>query len=149
MPSASYPASGCNFTQFFGPQQLVLDTTLCGNWAGVQSIYASDCPNTCISNVFGTGNPTYNDAYWNITYVRTYEVQANATSSSISPAGSVTAEASPNPVVTLTTTIGSNPSTSTTTGSTQGNGAIRLVHHAVLQAILGVAALVHVLTTLV
>ncbi|KAG6822090.1 hypothetical protein H0H92_015337, partial [Tricholoma furcatifolium] len=102
-----------------------------------------------ISNVFGTGNPTYNDAYWNITYVRTYEVQADVSSSSVSPAGSATAESSPNPIVTLTTTIGSNPSTSTAAGSTQGNGAVRLVHNVVLQAILGVAALVHVLTTLV
>ena len=32
-PSASYPASEtCNITQFFTPQNLVIDITLCGIW---------------------------------------------------------------------------------------------------------------------
>ncbi len=32
-PSASYPTSAqCNVTNFFTPQQLVLDIALCGDW---------------------------------------------------------------------------------------------------------------------
>ena len=30
-PSAAWPASSCNITQFFQPQQIVLDITLCGD----------------------------------------------------------------------------------------------------------------------
>lgn len=32
-PTASYPASSCNISQYFGPQQLVIDITLCGDWS--------------------------------------------------------------------------------------------------------------------
>ena len=31
-PSASYPSETCNITQFFSPQNLVFDITLCGIW---------------------------------------------------------------------------------------------------------------------
>lgn len=31
-PSASFPATTCNITEFFTPQNLVLDITLCGVW---------------------------------------------------------------------------------------------------------------------
>ena len=32
-PSASYPAGPtCNITNYFSPQQLVFDITLCGDW---------------------------------------------------------------------------------------------------------------------
>lgn len=31
-PSASYPSSSCTMENFFTPQQLVLDITLCGDW---------------------------------------------------------------------------------------------------------------------
>ncbi|KAJ4470245.1 concanavalin A-like lectin/glucanase domain-containing protein [Lentinula aciculospora] len=72
-PTVAVPSSGCNITQYFQAQQLVLDITLCGVWAGVQSIYSSSgCSGQCIDNVIGAGNPTYNDAYWDIAYIRTY-----------------------------------------------------------------------------
>lgn len=32
IPTASYPADGCNISQYFTPQNLILLTTLCGNW---------------------------------------------------------------------------------------------------------------------
>lgn len=76
-PTASYPASACNITQYFQPQQLVLDITLCGVWwvlrifisfpdhllttvcvddyrAGVPSIYNSTgCSGQCVSLLYG------------------------------------------------------------------------------------------------
>ncbi|KAJ3531069.1 hypothetical protein NM688_g7628 [Phlebia brevispora] len=45
-PSAAYSSSTCNIGEFFGPQQLVIDITLCGNWAGLESLYADTCGNT-------------------------------------------------------------------------------------------------------
>ncbi|KAJ7726318.1 glycoside hydrolase family 16 protein [Mycena maculata] len=47
-PNAAYPASACNITRFFQPQQLVFDITVCGAWAGVPNIYAETCPGSCV-----------------------------------------------------------------------------------------------------
>ncbi|KAF8627936.1 hypothetical protein AX17_006091 [Amanita inopinata Kibby_2008] len=78
-PSASYPALGCNYTQFFTPQQLVLVTTLCGGWAGEPSNYMSTChtaTGSCVAdNIIGPGSPTYDNAYWDVAYIRTYIAQ--------------------------------------------------------------------------
>ncbi|KAL1740054.1 glycoside hydrolase family 16 protein [Schizophyllum fasciatum] len=75
-PSASFPASGCNDSlwQFFAPQQLVLDITLCGNWAGLPAVYGATCTNqyACLTdNVVGDGS-NYADAYFEIRWIRTY-----------------------------------------------------------------------------
>ncbi|KAJ2967308.1 hypothetical protein NUW54_g13539 [Trametes sanguinea] len=32
-PSAAWPASSCDIPKFFDAQQLVIDITLCGDWA--------------------------------------------------------------------------------------------------------------------
>ncbi|EIN05171.1 hypothetical protein PUNSTDRAFT_75123 [Punctularia strigosozonata HHB-11173 SS5] len=77
-PSASYPASTCNITEFFGPQQLVLDITLCGDWAGIGAVYnTSGCTGPtglCYDdNVIGSG-ANYADAYFEIRYVRAYSL---------------------------------------------------------------------------
>ncbi|KAF8054963.1 concanavalin A-like lectin/glucanase domain-containing protein [Lyophyllum atratum] len=124
MPSASYPATGCNITQFFGPQQFVLLTTLCGSWAGVPDIYATTCPGSCISsNIIGPGSPKYDTAYWEIPYVRTYILDnlVPPTSSSI-PVLPVTTTST----VQVTPTSGASTDTGTGTGgSGSGNDAMR------------------------
>lgn len=77
-PHASYFSNTCNITQFYTAQNLVLDITLCGVWAGVGSNYASTCANAgptgqCYEDcVVGPGSPRYDDAYFNISYVRAY-----------------------------------------------------------------------------
>jgi len=76
-PSASFPAATCNITQFFSPQNLIFDITLCGNWAGLPAEYLPACGNSgptgiCYNdNVVGPGD-RYNDAYFEIKYVRAY-----------------------------------------------------------------------------
>ncbi|KAJ7501949.1 glycoside hydrolase family 16 protein [Mycena galericulata] len=71
--SAAYPTSSCNISQYFQPQQMVIDITLCGAWAGVPSLFADTCPGSCISdNIIGPGSPTYDNAYFEIQYIRTY-----------------------------------------------------------------------------
>ncbi|KAJ7060400.1 concanavalin A-like lectin/glucanase domain-containing protein [Mycena amicta] len=90
LPSAAYPAGpgGCNITEFFPAQQLVVDITLCGLWAGIPDIYAQDCPGTCFaSNIAGNGS-NYADAYFEIPSIRTWTVNpAVASSASASATG--------------------------------------------------------------
>ncbi|KAG2151176.1 glycoside hydrolase family 16 protein, partial [Suillus bovinus] len=77
-PHASYFSNTCNITQLFTAQNLVLDITLCGDWAGVEDIYDASCSNsgptgTCYEDcVIGSGSPRYDDAYFNISYIRAY-----------------------------------------------------------------------------
>jgi len=77
-PSASYPTANCNISQFFTPQQLVIDITLCGDWAGLPQIYNPSCYNSgptgsCYQdNVVGPGSPKYDEAYFEINYIRAY-----------------------------------------------------------------------------
>uniref|UniRef100_A0A0W0FCX0 GH16 domain-containing protein n=1 Tax=Moniliophthora roreri TaxID=221103 RepID=A0A0W0FCX0_MONRR len=75
-PSAAYPAATCDIAKFFKPRKLVLHITLCGSWAGVLPIYSQTCPGECIANVIGDGS-NYGEAYWEISYIRTFAVQAS------------------------------------------------------------------------
>ncbi|KIJ63767.1 glycoside hydrolase family 16 protein [Hydnomerulius pinastri MD-312] len=102
-PHASYFSTTCNITQFFSPQNLVLDITLCGDWGGVPSIYGPSCGNSgptglCYNDcVVGPGSPRYDNAYFDISYIRTY------TTVSVVPSSTTSA--------TVTSTMGSVPPT--------------------------------------
>ena len=49
-PSASFPSTNCDIGSHFFQHSLVLDTTLCGDWAG--SAYSgSGCPGSCAEAV--------------------------------------------------------------------------------------------------
>ncbi|RDB20074.1 putative glycosidase C21B10.07 [Hypsizygus marmoreus] len=71
VPSSAYPALGCNITEFFGPQQLVLLTTLCGVWAGTSRSFGATCSGRCVDQVIGPGT-NFDTAYWEVPYIRTY-----------------------------------------------------------------------------
>jgi len=107
-PSASYPACGCDIPRFFTAQQLVFDITLCGVWAGVPTVYNPQCFNSgptgrCYDdNVVGPGSPKYDDAYFEINYVRAYTTGGpaptpSASSVPVRPNGSGTAVRLPAP----------------------------------------------------
>ncbi|KAI0765380.1 concanavalin A-like lectin/glucanase domain-containing protein [Fomes fomentarius] len=121
-PSASFPVTPqCNLTKFFTPQQIVLDIALCGDWAGVDSIYRSQCDGTC--DVIGAGSPRYDDAYFDINYVRAY----------------TTGPPLPPPTASATTT---GPATvitdpATRTGSPGSNAARRIGSSAGVLALVG------------
>jgi len=104
-PTAAWPESGCNSSQFFGPQTLILDITLCGNFAGAPAIFQATCSGVCTDLIKTPSN--YNNAYFDISYVRIF---SDGTSGSNSGA-------------TLTGTS-SNPSATSGSGSSGSNGAI-------------------------
>nr|GAT59763.1 predicted protein [Mycena chlorophos]GAT59764.1 predicted protein [Mycena chlorophos] len=80
-PSAAYVNTTCSIEQFFGPQKLVIDITLCGEWAGLPSYYNATCANTgptgiCYNdNVVGSG-ANYDQAYFELQYIRAYTTAA-------------------------------------------------------------------------
>jgi len=87
-PSAAYPTSSCNTAQFFEPQFIILDITLCGDFAGSLTVYNQTCgpvpteapTNYCYTtNVIGNGS-NYDDAYFEVQYIRVWSnTTTNAT----------------------------------------------------------------------
>ncbi|KAJ4470257.1 concanavalin A-like lectin/glucanase domain-containing protein [Lentinula aciculospora] len=119
-PTAAFISSACNITQYFQPQQLILDITLCGVWAGVPSIYnATGCSGQCIDNVIGSGNPIYNDAYWDISYIRTY--LANSITTETSGSGNGNSSSISSSTASFTSSSSLSPSSSSLSGN--GNSA--------------------------
>ncbi|KZV99653.1 hypothetical protein EXIGLDRAFT_724659 [Exidia glandulosa HHB12029] len=88
-PVAAFPSTTCSMTSFWAPQKIVIDTTFCGNWAGVPDLYAETCagmPSTTgapatgvcyVDNVIGPGSPRFDDAYWEIANIRAYTTGTN------------------------------------------------------------------------
>lgn len=71
IPVANWPASNCTITEFFQPQQLVFDIALCGDFAGNAQIFQETCPGVCYDD--WVLDPTnYNNAYFEVQYVRVY-----------------------------------------------------------------------------
>ncbi|PIL34113.1 hypothetical protein GSI_03824 [Ganoderma sinense ZZ0214-1] len=133
-PSAAYPSdSSCDIANFFTPQQLVLDVTLCGDWAGAASIYEQTCgvqgqvnASSCyLDNVINQGN--YSSAYFEISYVKAFTSAADTFVPTISGASTVLVSATASgTAASSSSTSGSGKSNSTSTGSGSGNGAVEV-----------------------
>jgi len=119
-PVAQYDASTCNFAQYFGPQTLTIDTTLCGTYAGVPSLLEETCPplvgtNTCYTTyVINEQEATYANAYWEINYVNVY---STSTKSAVS--GSTG-----NATSTITAGVGATSGAGTASAKSGGAGRI-------------------------
>ncbi|KAF9262641.1 hypothetical protein L218DRAFT_960119 [Marasmius fiardii PR-910] len=81
-PVANYPATGCPMDKYFGPQALILDITLCGDFA--RPLYQSPnsgCTGQCYNDAV-LGPPSgYDNAYFDIAFVRVYSSNSNSNSS--------------------------------------------------------------------
>ncbi|KAK0243457.1 hypothetical protein EDD85DRAFT_947620 [Armillaria nabsnona] len=127
VPSASFPASGCDLQKLFKPQKLILDITLCGTWAGVPSIFNSQCSGNCIQDyVMGPGSPKYDNAWFEISYLRTYTAIAGNVSSSSSEAVE-TATGTITHVVTSTSGEASSGAASASTTTSSMSSAARTI----------------------
>ncbi|TCD60606.1 hypothetical protein EIP91_009772 [Steccherinum ochraceum] len=139
-PSAAFPAAGCNIPEFFGPQQFVLDITLCGDWAGVPSLYQPTCggdgsaQGCYVNSVINAGSPNMDNAYFEIRSIKTYGVNSSVVATG-------TNAASPNP----TSNGGGGGSSSNSSGGGQSGGAegiMGLTRNAVVGVIVAGAAAV-------
>ncbi|QRV76433.1 glycoside hydrolase family 16 protein [Ceratobasidium sp. AG-Ba] len=72
-PFAAFVNSSCDIASHFGPENIIINLTFCGDWAGNADVYAgSGCPSTCVDYV--NNNPTaFKDAYWDIAALRVYQ----------------------------------------------------------------------------
>jgi len=69
-PRAYFPSDDCDIPSFFGPHNIVIDLTFCGDWAGTDYA-ASGCPSTCID--FVNNNPSeFVDAYFDFEWLKIY-----------------------------------------------------------------------------
>jgi len=131
-PTASYPASSCNPSQFFQEQEIVIDITLCGDWAGVASILEATCPqlngtNTCYTTyVLDPAN--YNNAYFELASVKIFATDPSAVSTAP-------------PTSTPTSTVGGSggPGSSSTTGGR--SAATRIASTGGMNVLMGALAL--------
>jgi len=69
-PTAFWPQSTCNTAEFFSPQTLIFDITICGNFAGAADVFNPSCPGLCTDLVQDPTN--YNTAYFEISYVHVF-----------------------------------------------------------------------------
>ncbi|KAE9388679.1 hypothetical protein BT96DRAFT_947438 [Gymnopus androsaceus JB14] len=81
-PTAAYTSSACNVSEYFQPQNLIIDITLFGVWTGVPSIYnATGCSGQCIDGVIGTdANATASEATSKFTATATAVPSSSTTS---------------------------------------------------------------------
>lgn len=70
IPAALFPSTYCNFPSHFQQHNIIINLTLCGDWAG--SAYGqSGCPSACID--FVNNNPSaFTDAFFDFEYIRLY-----------------------------------------------------------------------------
>ncbi|TIC48412.1 protein phosphatase 2A regulatory B subunit [Wallemia mellicola] len=72
-PLGYYSSEGCNMTEYFKTQKLVINITLCGLWAGEEYNKENDT-RMCTDLVKDPEN--YNDAYFSIKSVKVYKMEA-------------------------------------------------------------------------
>ncbi len=92
-PSAFFSNTTCSIADFFGPQQLVIDITLCGDWAGNSYVFSETCSGTCSDLVMDPSN--YDNAYFEIKSVRVY-TDASKVEQSDAPTATASASSSSN-----------------------------------------------------
>ncbi|KAJ6481084.1 glycoside hydrolase family 16 protein [Mycena sanguinolenta] len=71
VPAANFPNTDCNLAQFFSSNNIIINLTFCGDWAG--AVYAqSGCPSTC--NSYVDQNPAaFVNAYFEFNSINVYE----------------------------------------------------------------------------
>ncbi|KAJ7624383.1 endo-beta-glucanase [Roridomyces roridus] len=70
-PTANFPNTQCNFPQFFSGNNIIINLTFCGQWAG--AVYGnSGCPSTC--NNYVDQNPSaFTNAYFEFNSINVYQ----------------------------------------------------------------------------
>jgi len=82
-PNAKF-AGACDIDQMFAEQQIIIDTTFCGDWAGAETVWSNTSTGSCASKAptcidWVRDNPqAFTDAYWEIAALKVYKNDAAA-----------------------------------------------------------------------
>ncbi|KAF9475568.1 endo-1,3(4)-beta-glucanase [Pholiota conissans] len=70
-PTAAFPNTSCNIPQFFQENNIIINLTLCGDWAG--GVFSQDgCPGACVDYV--NNNPSaFTNAYFDFASIHVYQ----------------------------------------------------------------------------
>ncbi|OQN95825.1 hypothetical protein B0A48_18110 [Cryoendolithus antarcticus] len=87
-PLASFQG-GCDISSMFKEQQIVFDTTFCGDWAGNTWSSSSCSSKAATCNAFVQNNPSaFADAYWTVNSLKVYQAGSES-SSTAAPSSTV------------------------------------------------------------
>ncbi|EDQ99772.1 glycoside hydrolase family 16 protein [Laccaria bicolor S238N-H82] len=68
-PAAYFPNTFCDFSTHFDPQNIIINLTLCGDWAGSTYSQGTGCPLTCVDHVNYNAS-AFTDAYFDFASIR-------------------------------------------------------------------------------
>ncbi|KAF9479575.1 glycoside hydrolase family 16 protein [Pholiota conissans] len=71
-PAAYFPNTSCDMEEFLTAHNILINLTLCGDWAGSTDVYAaSGCPSTCVDHA--NNDPTsFRNALFDFAAIRIY-----------------------------------------------------------------------------
>ncbi|KJA17978.1 glycoside hydrolase family 16 protein [Hypholoma sublateritium FD-334 SS-4] len=79
VPVGNWPSTSCSSSEFFEPQNLIFDITLCGDFAGATTVFAETCSGVCYNDfVLGNGS-NYDTAYFEVASVRVFSKEGTNT----------------------------------------------------------------------
>ncbi|RDX40067.1 laminarinase [Lentinus brumalis] len=72
-PFAYFPSQSCSISDHFDEHNLIINLTLCGDWAGQSSVFnGAGCSGDCVSYV--NNNPSaFTNAYFDIQWLKIYQ----------------------------------------------------------------------------
>ncbi|KAF9046362.1 glycoside hydrolase family 16 protein [Panaeolus papilionaceus] len=117
-PVGNWPSTTCSSSEFFSPQQLIFDITLCGDFAGAPSIFPQTCSGQCYQDFVVGSGANYATAFFEIASVRIFSATGTNTIISPSPVAGSSGGAP------AATSAGSLNSGSSGSGGSGGNSAI-------------------------
>ncbi|TEB37660.1 glycoside hydrolase family 16 protein [Coprinellus micaceus] len=89
-PMGNWPAAGCDINKAFQPQNLVFTVTLCGDFARPENIFTQTCTGKCYDDWVIKDPSSYDNAYFDISYVKVFSTNPSATQSSATTSSGAT-----------------------------------------------------------
>lgn len=98
-PPVARFSQGCDIKSSFTNQQIVFDTTFCGDWAGADEVWGASCAQTTgttCQGYVGNNPQAFQEAYWKINGLRVYQQNGGSASpSSAAPSNAPSSYAPP------------------------------------------------------